>query len=58
MKTWEDYPFIKPEDGERKKAICLSCEHMIKETLTCALCNCFLPSKIQLFMSKCDADKW
>jgi hypothetical protein len=56
-KSWEDFPFIQEEDGQRKKAICLQCEHMV-EHLTCALCTCFLPSKIQLFMSKCDADKW
>jgi hypothetical protein len=56
-KSWEDYPASNPEDAERKKAICLTCEHMV-EHLTCDLCDCFLPSKIQLFMSTCGAGKW
>lgn len=55
--SWEDFPFLNKEDGERKKAICLSCQHMV-DHLTCELCECFLPAKIQLFGSKCDADKW
>ena len=37
-KSWEDFPFIQEEDGQRKKAICLQCEHMV-EHLTCALCT-------------------
>ena len=56
-KNWEDFPFIDKEDGERKKAICLQCEYMV-EHLTCSLCDCFLPSKIQLFKSTCSSNKW
>jgi len=56
-KSWEDFPCENVEEGERKKAICLGCEHNV-EYLTCDLCDCFLPSKIQLFMSTCGAGKW
>jgi hypothetical protein len=56
-KIWEDFVFINKEDAERKKSICLSCEYMVAH-LTCSLCDCFLPNKIQLHMSKCDANKW
>lgn len=58
MSSWEEYPFIKPEDGERKKAICLSCELFDPETLKCKSCDCFVPQRIQLYDSPCPEGKW
>jgi hypothetical protein len=43
--------------GERL-SICRECPELLKATLQCKKCGCFMPAKVKLTASACPLGKW
>ena len=45
-------------ESNNRMSICSSCPHMIKATVQCAKCGCFMKAKTKLKSAKCPIGKW
>ena len=50
--------FTTKEKAAERLNICKSCDRIIKVTLTCKECGCFMKVKTKLETSKCPKNKW
>jgi hypothetical protein len=53
LKNWILSPIYKKRYG-----ICLKCEELSEDYLSCNDCHCYLPIKVKLSFSKCPKKKW
>jgi hypothetical protein len=49
---------VSSEAAEARLDICKSCPELIKFTMQCKKCGCFMVAKTKLEVSKCPIAKW
>lgn len=54
----EKIKFTDQETRDKRFAICLECEYLIKATSTCKKCGCFMTLKTKLKNVTCPIEKW
>ena len=42
----------------KRRDLCNSCEHLLKETTRCGVCGYFMQIKVKFITAKCPVGKW